>query len=317
MSADARFLTIALDLVERGLFVFPLGPRSKKPAIPSAHPKGDPRRGKCHGECGREGHGFYDATLDPDQIRWWWTTDPRCGPECNVGVATEASRLLVDDLDPTNDDDGHCSDAFSALCALATDLGGGDLPPTLEVMTPRSGEHHWYAVPEGVDPPPSSAGKIAPHIDVRSAGAYVVGPGSVTDTGEYVVGRDAPVAEAPMWLVDVCRRVKGADRFDRPPVARTVPPAGQTSRRDRYGLKALEGELGRLARAPEGQRHSELYRCSHALGGLVAAGVLSASHVAGEVTYVARRIGLPDDEIEATVTDGLGTGMNRPREVPS
>ena len=319
MTALSRLGGIAVELAEADRYVFPLGRGSKKPAIPSAHPKGDPLHRKCRGGCGRDGHGLYDGTVDVDRIIWWWTTDPRCGPECNVGVATEPSRLVVGDLDPTNDDDGHCSDALAALCALAADIGGGDLPPTLEVMTPRRGEHWYFAVPEGVESPPSSVGTVAPHIDIRSAGAYVVGAGSVVSEGRYDVARDVPVVDVPGWFANACRRAERADRFESPPPGRTVPPAGQfsTDRRNRWASKALEGEIGRLAMAPVGQRHRRLYLSAHALGGLVAAGALPAHDVAGELTHVARRIGLDDDEIETTIADGVASGMARPRQVPA
>jgi hypothetical protein len=54
--------------------IFPTN--GKVPIIPSAHRRGDPLRGKCKGECGRDGHGFYDATSDLERISRWWSRHP-------------------------------------------------------------------------------------------------------------------------------------------------------------------------------------------------------------------------------------------------
>jgi hypothetical protein len=64
---------IGTRAVEFALCNWPVFPgNSKYPAIPNAHPEGDPLRGKCKGECGRHGHGVLDATTDlPTVIDWW------------------------------------------------------------------------------------------------------------------------------------------------------------------------------------------------------------------------------------------------------
>ncbi|MFO0932928.1 MAG: bifunctional DNA primase/polymerase [Planctomycetota bacterium] len=96
-------LDAALAYARAGLPVFPIAPGGKLPAIPSAHPKGDPQRGLCHGECGRDGHGFHDATTDETRIRAWWET----WPDANIGLrAGEASGFDVVDLDTQKGGEG-------------------------------------------------------------------------------------------------------------------------------------------------------------------------------------------------------------------
>ena len=55
-----------LEYAAAGWSVFPLD--GKQPALRSAHPHGDPLRGRCHGECGRLGHGLYDGSTDPEKV---------------------------------------------------------------------------------------------------------------------------------------------------------------------------------------------------------------------------------------------------------
>ena len=90
-------LAAALAYAAAGWAVFPLAPRRKIPLFTARHRPGDPLYGRCHGECGQVGHGFYDATTNPEKITAWWTQHPDAG----IGVRTgAASGLLTVDVDP-------------------------------------------------------------------------------------------------------------------------------------------------------------------------------------------------------------------------
>lgn len=71
------------------------------------------------------------------------------------------------------------------------------IPPTVVVVTPSGGRHLWLSgPPEAVVP--NSAGRLAPGIDIRGAGGYLVGPGSRTDQGVYAAAPgSAHLAPAP------------------------------------------------------------------------------------------------------------------------
>lgn len=62
--------------------VFPLKARGKSPLFPSAHRPEE--KSSCRGECGRVGHGLYDATRDVETVVRWWTEHP----EANIGIPT-------------------------------------------------------------------------------------------------------------------------------------------------------------------------------------------------------------------------------------
>lgn len=263
-----------------GYHVFPLRPESKLPAT---------------------ARGFHDATDDMARVYAWWDQNPAA----NVGIATGASGLLVIDLDVTNDDDGHCAEALAAFCALAAQHG--EARPTFEVTTPRGGEHWYYRLPPAVTVP-CSAGRLAPHVDVRSTGGYVVGPGSVLKNGCYVVGDERPPAVAPEWLVDLCQKptrapVSPGERLG------ALPMGDRTS----AAVRRLQGAAGRVATAPEGKRNDTLNWAAHTVAESVAAGELSVQEVLAELGHAGARAGLGDIEIRATIYSGLGAGMGAVR----
>jgi hypothetical protein len=141
-------LTAALAYAARGWPVFPLAPGTKKPAISK--------------EDG--GRGFYDATMDPDQIRAWW----KRWPDANIGMPTgRASGIVVVDVDPRN----------------GGDVSQLHLPVTLTVCTPSGGYHHYFSVLKGISIPKDNTGKLGRGIDFLGDGAYVVLPPSVISEG--------------------------------------------------------------------------------------------------------------------------------------
>ncbi|MCI4142617.1 bifunctional DNA primase/polymerase [Streptomyces sp. MMS20-AI2-20] len=179
--ATTLALAHALSAAERGLAVIPLS-RTKLPALRSPHGD-DPSHPPCHGECGRFGHGVYDATTDPARIRALFAAAPRAtgyGIVCGL----PPYHLIGVDLDTKNG-----TDPRAALRALAL-RHGFTVPPTVVVLTPSGGRHLWLSGPPDVVVP-NSAGRLAPGIDIRGAGGYLVGPGSRTAHGTY---RAAPGA---------------------------------------------------------------------------------------------------------------------------
>ena len=160
-------ISAALALAGKGLLVFPCRPRDKRPAT---------------------ANGLKDATRDPDIIRRWWRQEP----QLNLAIATGAvSNVFVIDLDGL--------DAEVNLRRLEAEHG--ELPATVEVITAR-GRHVYFRWPE--TPVRNSAGKIAPGIDVRGDGGYVLAPPSVHPSGRpyaWSVDSANAFAPAPEWLL--------------------------------------------------------------------------------------------------------------------
>jgi bifunctional DNA primase/polymerase-like protein len=147
-----------------------------------------------------------DATIDPGVIERWWQR-----ADFNIGVATGAvSGILVIDVDDV--------DAEAELRRLET--AHVALPATVEAITAR-GRHLFFRWPE--QDIRNSAGKIAPGIDVRGNGGYIIAPPSLHPSGRrYAWSVDSAnvFAPAPAWLLDryhqrakvYCRACYGLER---------------------------------------------------------------------------------------------------------
>ncbi|MBY8876873.1 bifunctional DNA primase/polymerase [Actinacidiphila acidipaludis] len=189
-----RALHAALITAARGLPVIPLS-RSKLPAVRSPH-RDEARTTACRGECGRPGHGVHDATTDPAAVRALFAVAPWA---TGYGIACGRAPLHLVGVDL---DVKHGTDGVTALRTLA-ESHGFTVPQTVTVLTPSGGRHLWFTAP---GPVPNSAGRLAPGIDIRGTGGYVVGPGSRTVAGRYLLapGTGAhPLAEAPPTLLQL------------------------------------------------------------------------------------------------------------------
>lgn len=173
--ATTLALAHALSAAERGLAVIPLS-RSKLPALRSPH-RDDPTPTPCHGECGRFGHGVYDASTDPRRIRALFAAAP-WATGYGIACGLHPHHLIGVDLDTKSGTDSSVALRELALRHLFT------IPDTVVILTPSGGRHLWLTGPPDVVVP-NSASRLAPGIDIRGAGGYLVGPGSRTDHGVY------------------------------------------------------------------------------------------------------------------------------------
>ncbi len=170
----SNLASAAFRLALRALPVFPLKPRTKKPAVAG---------------------GFHSATTDLDVVRAWW----RRWPTANIGVPTGlASRLWVLDIDG---DEGEAS-----LRRLVVEHG--PLPATVEAISGGGGRHLYWAWPNDGPEIGSSSGRVAPRIDVKGARGSIIVPPSIHPNGASYrwPGGKPGVAQAPDWLVKLTQR---------------------------------------------------------------------------------------------------------------
>ncbi|WP_282702787.1 bifunctional DNA primase/polymerase [Streptomyces sp. CC219B] len=280
--ATTLALAHALSAAERGLAVIPLS-RTKLPAVRSPH-RDDPSGTPCHGECGGFGHGVHDATTDPARIRELFAAAP-WATGYGIACGLPPHYLIGVDLDTKSGTDSSAALRELALRHLFT------IPATVVVLTPSGGRHLWLTGPRDVVVP-NSAGRLAPGIDIRGAGGYLVGPGSRTDHGVYTTAPGTahlPPAPCP------------------PALLRLLLPPPRTSPRSSGAGDHGQGLVQFVLAAHEGQRNTRLFWAAcrayeNGIGPTLVAPLVEA----------ARATGLTEREARATIASAARMTGHRP-----
>lgn len=212
-------------------------------------------------------HGFYDATNDPGVVERLW----RCRPGSLIGLPTGAvNGFDVLDIDP----DGMGWRAANAH----------RLPATLTVATRRDGRHLFFQHAPGVR---CSAGKVAPGVDVRGDGGYVI---DWPSAGLPIVA-DVEMAEWPPWLLEIVTA-----QPERPLVVRGARVPDE---------RTVAGLIRAVALAAEGTRNAILFWAACRMAEMVGP-IMSAASAAAIMEEAASRCGLPADEARRTIRSAFG-----------
>ena len=232
-------------------------------------------------------HGYKDATNDPADIERLW----RAYPGELIGVACAPSGLFALDIDRHPGQ----PDGYRTLQQLDDLHGGGKVIPTGPMqITPSGGAHALFRLPAGLKIP-NNAGKIGPGLDLRSDGYICTGPGYTWRPGH---GPDAPLTDAPAWLLDLIRDLTK-------PAAKpmTLPAAADAAAYwyNRY-----------LPQAREGTRNETLYRMGLQLSW---SGVDAGTAERLAVDF-AQATGLPESEALRTMRSAYGAPAREPANLP-
>ena len=255
-------LAAALALAESGIPVFPCildgTKRYKSPATP---------------------HGFKDASYDPATVRALW----RNYPGALVGVPTGGvSGFDVLDIDPR-----HGGDKW-------LEANKHRLPPTRTHATKSGGLHLLFRHRSGMG---CSANRIAPGVDVRSGGGYVLW----WPAAGLLVVDNSPMALWPSWL----------EALALPPALRPLPPRPVIeltgTRLQRYALAALKNGADRVVNAGEGARNSTLNAEAWGLFRHFS-DVLGPQKIADTMAAAALSAGLDHKETARTITSAMRAG---------
>ena len=237
--ATSQPLTAARSYAGRGWRVFP------------CHTVRDGTCACGAADCGSPGkhplteHGLKDAISDKAIVFNWWQQRP----DANIAGATGPAFGLALDVDAGKGGDESLRDLQREH---------GELPPTPTSHTGGGGLHLIFAYPE------LAAGEIvknkvgiAPGVDVRAEGGYIILPPSLHISGRRYVwdaenGPDTPMAPLPDWLRAMV--VTRNDNGHRPaePIGDTIPEGQRNAT-----LASLAGSMRRRGMS-EGAIHAAL-----------------------------------------------------------
>ena len=216
-------------------------------------------------------HGFKDATAVPEAIRRFDWRDRL------IGVPTgQASNINVLDIDPRNGG----GDWYAA--------NQGRLPATRFHRTRSSGLHLLFAARSGLR---CSSGKIAPGIDVRADGGYVI-----WWPAEGLPYQDYPPSGLPEWPEWI---IAALTPKPSPEPARSISATSTL-----VDVKLL-GIAKRVESATIGERNTLTFWAACRIPELANAGQIDEQWCADVIITAATRAGLPYLEAKKTVESGL------------
>ncbi|MCW2218315.1 hypothetical protein M2232_001847 [Bradyrhizobium japonicum] len=219
-------------------------------------------------------HGFQDASRDVGAVRALWRAHP--GPL--VGVPTgKATGIFVVDVDTAKHD----------TAADWLKRHTQDLPETRSHRTQSGGLHLLFKHRSGMR---NTQAKLALGVDTRGDGGYVLWWPAVIDHGHH----NAPLAELPAWLAEALM----------PPPPETRPTV-QRPRTPEAAKAKIEGIVGTVAAAREGQRNSLAYWGACRLAELVKQTVITQGDAVALAVEAARQAGLPTKEAHRTVASAF------------
>jgi hypothetical protein len=234
--------------------------------------------------------GLYDAATDPDIIREVFQN----ADAVLIGMPTgPASGFVVVDLDIRDSKDG----------TVWAKANAHQLPKTRTHQTPGGGFHLLFNDASGAIG--NSAGKLAPGVDVRGKGGYVIIPPSPG----YRVVRDVAIAELPDWLRIACEKPKnGNGEGMRAYVAQLH---SSLNRPADVALRRSTRAMDNVISAPQGTRNQVLNKETFIMACLVREGFISEREVAECMILAGQQAGLDTPEVLATVRSAFNAASGR------
>ncbi len=195
-------------------------------------------------------HGFKDATTNPKQVRCWWTQNP----QANIGIPTGSrSGIVVVDVDGPEGRENLRKLGWAIVTRTSITGRGFHL----------LFEHPGHFIP--------SIQRLAPGIDVKGDGGYIVAPPSLHETDSRyrwdeanAMGWEAPIAPIPPSVVEhlIAAKRWNVARFTLPD---RIPEGERNETIFKYGC-SLRSKGASIEKIEEALRRANTERCTSPLG---------------------------------------------------
>lgn len=237
------------------------------------------------------------ATHDLDTLEDWAREFPRCGWR----VVMEGSGIWAMDVDVPGP--GHGADGMAAMATLVEKHG--PLPPGPRTRSGGGGVCLFFQ--HRGEPIQGKTGTPAPGLDPRRGRLSVTLPPSLHPrTREHyrwiVPPWELAPPPAPAWLLDLVK----------PPPRRPLPAVTTEDLHAVSAERALDKAAQKVAGAVNGSRNHTLNGQAFWMGRWIGAGLIGTGYVARELFAAARKAGLDDVEIRATLESGIENGRRDP-----
>jgi predicted P-loop ATPase len=182
------------------------------------------------------------------------------------------------------------------------------LPKTRMHRTVSGGLHLLFRMPADVEIR-NSASRIAPGVDIRGEGGYIIVPPSPG----YAVADPVEPADMPDWLVQACLKPEPKPATE--PLATPSQPASASAESDlgRYANRALDDAFNRVRNAPEGTRNPTLNNEALSLATMLWWNEFSRSTIESVLGRAATEAGLGAVEIQKTLASAIDAGLTKPQ----
>jgi replicative DNA helicase len=246
------------------------------PVFPLHWPVNDAGECSCgDSECERVGkhpltrHGLHDATTDEKRISDWFAKYPDANIGGRTGTPDGFDAIDIDSFESWRE----LTAAHAEIETLASATGKGE---------------HRILLPSGLK---STAGKLAPGVDTRGVGGYLVLPPSrhVNATVYRWLNPRVPPAPAPDWIHYALEPVRTATR-----------PDYFGPRAAGWGRAVVGGECDVMRKACDGIRNDTLFACSCRIWEAVNGDHLDEDDAFEAISDAAHSTGLGDAEILRT-----------------
>jgi hypothetical protein len=207
-------------------------------------------------------------------------------------VTGATSGIIVIDIDPQHG---------GSIAALAK---FGTLPATIASLTPSGGCHLFFACRACI---PNSVSRLAPGVDVRGEGGFVVLPPSAIqrDDGSWRRYRwQDGYAPGEIQIADLPEAIALAALPPTPPAPSELQIPHRRSAR-------IDGLIRVILSAGRGQRNASTFWTAVRLGELVRQGSIDQTLAIAITVEAAVRVGLDAREASATALSGIRRGMGR------
>lgn len=289
--------------VEQGHSVFVLPAGGKSPYencsdCPNTSGKDDPHYDVC--EClpanGGTGtcHGFRAATQDIPTILGW----AKKYPDSRLGVAggPVSGNVICIEYDP---DHGGLK-SWEELLSVH-----GPMPLTRIDESPSTGQHFLIRLPEEMASQ-NIHGKLKTGVDIKGDGGYWITPPSQG----YTTTVDAPVADAPKWIVNYIKQYMEPKVTPR---LRESNPIDTDSVEIKETAQAtVDYWLGRIVDAPNGNQNTLIYTASRVLGSLAFYNLLAEEDATFLLEKACDDGGHPYHRATGSIASGIRAGLRTP-----